>query len=49
MIKDMKQQFSGLLYEIGFLDSSNPKAFAANFNSGIFLRLTTYLHIRYIR
>ncbi|XP_078362233.1 ATP-dependent DNA/RNA helicase DHX36-like isoform X2 [Oculina patagonica] len=33
MIKDMKQQFSGLLYEIGFLDSSNPKAFAANYNS----------------
>jgi len=34
MIKDMKQQFSGLLCEIGFLDSSDPKAPAANHNSG---------------
>lgn len=35
MIKDMKKQFSGLLYEIGFLDSTNPMAFSANYNSGI--------------
>ena len=34
MIKDMKQQFSGLLYDIGFLESSNPKASSANYNSG---------------
>ncbi|XP_020613546.1 ATP-dependent RNA helicase DHX36-like [Orbicella faveolata] len=33
MIKDMKKQFSGLLYEIGFLDSTNPTAFSANYNS----------------
>lgn len=37
MIKDMKKQFSGLLYEIGFLDSTNPTAFSANYNSGIFV------------
>ena len=34
MIKDMKKQFSGLLHEIGFLDSADPKAPAANRNSG---------------
>ena len=38
MIKDMKQQFSGLLHEIGFLDSSHPKASAANHNSGMSVR-----------
>ena len=37
MIKDMKKQFSGLLYEIGFLDSTNPRAISANYNSGIFV------------
>ena len=37
MIKDMKKQFSGLLYEIGFLDSTNPTVFSANYNSGIFV------------
>ena len=35
MIKDMKKQFSGLLYQIGFLDSTNPMVFSANYNSGI--------------
>ena len=30
----MKKQFSGLLHEIGFLDSADPKAPAANRNSG---------------
>ena len=34
MIKDMKQQFSSLLRDIGFLDSSDPKATSANHNSG---------------
>ena len=34
MIQDMKQQFAGLLYEIGFLESSYTKAPAANYNSG---------------
>lgn len=33
MIKDMKQQFSSLLRDIGFLDSSDPKATSANHNS----------------
>lgn len=33
MIRDMKQQFSSLLREIGFLDSADPKAPAANQNS----------------
>ncbi|XP_015774501.1 PREDICTED: ATP-dependent RNA helicase DHX36-like [Acropora digitifera] len=33
MIKDMKQQFSSLLRDIGFLDSSDPKATSANRNS----------------
>lgn len=30
----MKKQFSGLLHEIGFLDLADPKAPAANRNSG---------------
>lgn len=34
MIKDMKQQFSSLLRDIGFLDSTDPKATSANHNSG---------------
>lgn len=33
MIKDMKQQFSGLLYDIGFLDSADSRAPSANCNS----------------
>jgi len=45
MIKDMKKQFSGLLYEIGFLDSTNPTAFSANYNSGIFVWILVSLFI----
>lgn len=45
MIKDMKQQFSGLLREIGFLDSSDPKAAGANHNSGVFTHLTSFLNV----
>jgi len=45
MIKDMKKQFSGLLYEIGFLDSTNPTAFSANYNSGIFVLIVVSLFI----
>ena len=37
MIRDMKQQFSSLLREIGFLDSADPKAPAANQNSGFLI------------
>ena len=45
MIKDMKQQFSGLLCEIGFLDSSDPKAAGANRNSGVLSHFTCFLNL----
>jgi len=49
MIKDMKKQFSGLLYGIGFLDSTNPMVFSANYNSGISVRVLVSLHVCYIQ
>lgn len=34
LLRNMKKQFAGLLYNTGFLSSSDPKHPAANVNSG---------------
>ena len=36
MLHDMKKQFVGLLHDIGFVCSNDPKEAMANVNSGLF-------------
>ncbi len=45
MLSNMKNQFAGLLKDVGFISASNPKNDAANYNSGTY----GFVHVLYLK